>query len=296
MGKPMMPGAQVDGEEGEHRRQDPHDAVQAVDGDAQRGCAVRPLGGGPDRDADVGAREEQREPDEHERDHDDRDDVGRAERDRVDGDRRVERLRHRVAGQGERAGQEQGTGREQLGQSDRRDREDEPRRTREATDDHQLDERSEHEGGDEADSEPGPPAESDGAHGEQHGERRGHGTEVARSEVDHSVRAPHDGEAEREERAQPADDGALHEHAERHVECHAGDADDENGDCSRNQQPPGARRAFGHAVVVVTKSTTTRASSGPRSSWRKWPPPSIVVCGCPWRRGCARAGRGRRRR
>ena len=214
-----------------------------------------------------------------------------AERDRVDRDRRVERLRDRVAGQGERAGQEQGTGREQLGEPDRRDREDEPRRAREATDDHQLDERSEHEGGDEADSEPGPPAESDGAHGEQHRERRRHGTEVAGSEVDHTVRAPHDGEAEREERAQPADDRALHEHAERHVECHAGDADDENGDCSRNQQPPGARRAFGHAVVVVTKSTTTRASSGPRSSWRKWPPPSIVVCGCPWQPGmCSREG------
>ena len=26
---------------------------------------------------------------------------------------------------------------------------------------------------------------------------------------------------------------------------------------------------------------TTAASSGPRSSCRKWPPPSMVVCGCP---------------
>jgi hypothetical protein len=27
------------------------------------------------------------------------------------------------------------------------------------------------------------------------------------------------------------------------------------------------------------KSTITRASSSPLSSWRKWPPPAIVVCG-----------------
>ena len=29
------------------------------------------------------------------------------------------------------------------------------------------------------------------------------------------------------------------------------------------------------------KALTTAASSGPRSSCRKWPPPSIVVCGWP---------------
>ena len=29
------------------------------------------------------------------------------------------------------------------------------------------------------------------------------------------------------------------------------------------------------------KSITTEANSGPRSSWRKWPPPSIVVCAWP---------------
>jgi hypothetical protein len=34
-------------------------------------------------------------------------------------------------------------------------------------------------------------------------------------------------------------------------------------------------------AVEPTKSTITRASSGPRSSWRKWPAPSIVVWGCP---------------
>ena len=34
--------------------------------------------------------------------------------------------------------------------------------------------------------------------------------------------------------------------------------------------------------VAATKSTITLASSSPRSSWRKCPPPMIVVCGWPF--------------
>ena len=43
----------------------------------------------------------------------------------------------------------------------------------------------------------------------------------------------------------------------------------------------GPTGAAHHDRVASMKSMTTRASSGPRSSWRKWPPPSIVVCGWP---------------
>src|SRR5438034_11527939 len=32
-------------------------------------------------------------------------------------------------------------------------------------------------------------------------------------------------------------------------------------------------------LALAIKSTTTLASSSPLSSWRKWPPPTIVVCG-----------------
>ena len=42
--------------------------------------------------------------------------------------------------------------------------------------------------------------------------------------------------------------------------------------------------------VRRTKSTTARARSPPRSSWRKWPPPRIVGCGRPRPRGCASGG------
>ncbi len=38
---------------------------------------------------------------------------------------------------------------------------------------------------------------------------------------------------------------------------------------------------LGHEVAA-TKSTTTRARSSPQSSWRKCPPPTMVVCGCPF--------------
>ena len=39
----------------------------------------------------------------------------------------------------------------------------------------------------------------------------------------------------------------------------------------------GGRRAACTAQVVRMNSATTAANSGPRSSWRKWPPPAIVV-------------------
>jgi hypothetical protein len=36
-----------------------------------------------------------------------------------------------------------------------------------------------------------------------------------------------------------------------------------------------------YSDVFAMNAATTCASSGPRSSWRKWPPPSMVVCGRP---------------
>ncbi len=113
----------------------------------------------------------------------------------------------------EQAGQEQRAGGQQLREPDRRDGEDETRRLREPTDDHDLDDGPERERGREPDGEAAPPPEADGADGEQDGERRRDGAEVAGGEVDDAVGAPDDGEAEREERAQPADDRALHEDA-----------------------------------------------------------------------------------
>src|SRR5207244_4241545 len=41
------------------------------------------------------------------------------------------------------------------------------------------------------------------------------------------------------------------------------------------------------AQVRATKSTTTRASSSPLSSCRKWPAPVMVVCACPFVPGIA---------
>ena len=38
-------------------------------------------------------------------------------------------------------------------------------------------------------------------------------------------------------------------------------------------------------------STTTAASSSPLSSWRKWPPPTMVVCGWPFVPGMRRLRR-----
>src|SRR5207244_1480759 len=48
------------------------------------------------------------------------------------------------------------------------------------------------------------------------------------------------------------------------------------------------RRTVAHAVLVrAMKSTTTRASASPLSSWRKWPAPAMVVCGWPSAAGTA---------
>ena len=229
-------GPEEDGDEREQRRDHPDDRLQAAHRDAEHQGAVGALGSRPDGDADLGAGEEEREREEHEGDHDRGDDVAAAERDGVDGHARVERLGDRVAAQREQAGQEQRAGGQQLREPDRRDGEDETRRLREPTDDHDLDDGPERERGREPDGEAAPPPEADGADGEQDGERRRDGAEVTGGEVDDAVGAPDDGEAEREERAQPADDRALHEDACGDVPCDDDEEQDRDGDEHRREK------------------------------------------------------------
>ncbi len=63
---------------------------------------------------------------------------------------------------------------------------------------------------------------------------------------------------------------------------------DAHGAQAGRHADPGEARAddddpvlVGHGVDA-TKEITTWASSSPQSSWRKWPPPTIVVWGWPW--------------
>ena len=232
------PGAEEDREERQQRRQHPHDRVHAPYGDAHQRGAVGVVGAGSHRDAETGT-EEQPEPDERERDHHERDDVVAAEGQRVDGERQVERRGEALRGQAdaEPSGKEQPQPGEQLGEADGGDGEDQPGRPEEPADHEQLDRGAQDDRRRDPHHEGDHPAGAAGHH-EQHRERRGGRAEVALGEVEDAVRPVHEGEPEREEGAQTAEDRPLHHDPRRRPPEQL--YGDEEGD---RPQDPGERRA-----------------------------------------------------
>ncbi len=149
-------GPQEHGDESKHGGDHPHRRLHASDGDAEGGCPVGPLGRGADRDADTRVAHEQRERDQDDR-HDDEDhQVVVVEEHPADAHLDVERWVERgpvEVLEPEPGRHEQRDRRQQLGDADRGNRKDEPRRAREAVDQRPFDDEPEEDRADQAEEE-----------------------------------------------------------------------------------------------------------------------------------------------
>ena len=148
IGQPDDAGPQPGPAERQEGGHDPDDGLEALDGNAQQGGPVRPLGRRPHGHTDVGPAQEDGQGDHHERGHDQGSHLVGAEDQRFDGEADVP---GQVEGLGlgplaPQPGQEQGARPEQGGQPDGGHGEDEPGGVEEAADDGQLDDGADHHG------------------------------------------------------------------------------------------------------------------------------------------------------
>ena len=228
------PRPEEHGEEAEHRGDHPHRGVDVAHRDADQGGALGVVGAGAHRGTEPAA-EEQREAHERERHEHHCEHVVAAEADRVD--REVPVDRRRVALGWDATANQRGRSRPSPASTCARPIvatvEHQARRAGEPTDDEDLHHRAERHRRGEAGDEGDQPTRAAADH-EQDRERRRCRAQVALREVEDAVGPVHQGETQREQCAQSAEQRALHDDARRWGPQHLHDEEEQ----SRGSTPP----------------------------------------------------------
>ena len=269
---PEDAGAQEQREERQAGCDRPHERRQPGDRDAEHQCPLAALGGASNRRADPRRPEEHGDADHGERCDDQRDEVVGRQDERPDRDLPVDRWRNSLRGSAlvsPHPRHEQRERGEQLRDADRGHGENESRCLGESTDERQLDDRSERDGRNEADTE-AEQVRQPREHDEPDGERRRDEPEIGLGEVDHPVGAIDERHADGEER----DEQPEHDAADPGAGGHAEEDELHGHEPNRRRELPrqafevrGLPAAEGHPHVAAQPSRA--ASTGDGSERRR---------------------------